>query len=65
MNLDTTTGTIAGLGYTLGFSVPSPQTGSGAQQTIAVTGTMAAGQPGVCTAGTCSGSTIHSVWLSY
>jgi spore coat protein U-like protein len=63
--LDSPAGTIAGLAYTLGFSVPSPQTGSGAQQTIAVTGTMAAGQSGVCATATCSGTNTHSVWLSY
>lgn len=64
MALDTTTGTLVGLNYSLALSTPG-STGTGAQQTHAINGTMAAGQAGTCAAGVCSGTRVHALTISY
>jgi len=64
MALDATSGTIVGLSYTLALSTAS-STGTGAQQTHSVNGSMAAGQPGICALGTCSGTQARSITITY
>lgn len=73
MTVTPTSGTIAGVSYTLLLQSASPvmsgtslnATGSGVQQTYTIKGSMAAGQPGTCSAGTCPGSVPHVLTLSY
>ena len=64
MALDTTTGTIVGINYSIALSAASGQ-GTGAQQSYTVDGTVAAGQPGTCAAAGCSGSWTHSITITY
>lgn len=64
MALDVTTGTLVGLNYSLALSAGS-STGIGAQQTHSINGTMAAGQAGTCAAGTCTGSRVHALTITY
>lgn len=64
MALDVTTGTLVGLNYSLALSTPS-STGTGVQQTHSINGTMAAGQAGTCAAGTCTGSRVHALTITY
>lgn len=64
MALDVTTGTLVGLNYSIALSAPS-STGIGAQQTHSINGTMAAGQAGTCAAGTCTGSRVHALTITY
>jgi spore coat protein U-like protein len=64
MALDATAGTIVGLNYTLALSTAN-STGTGAQQTHSINGSMAAGQAGTCTVGSCSGSQARSVTITY
>jgi spore coat protein U-like protein len=64
MSLDTTTGTLLGLNYSLALSAGSA-TGNGLQQSYSITGTMVAGQAGTCAAGTCSASASHTLTISY
>jgi spore coat protein U-like protein len=59
-----TTGTLLGLNYTL-TRAPVSGTGNGATQNIVITGTMPAGQQGVCATSTCSASQGHTVTISY
>lgn len=66
-------GVIAGLTYNLLLQNAAPVmsgtslsvTGSGVQQTYTINGSMAAGQSGVCAAGTCSGTVPHTITLTY
>lgn len=64
LSLDSGGGTIAGLSYSLALS-GAAGTGSGAQQSLSVDGTMAAGQPGTCAMGTCTGTNPHTVTIAY
>ena len=64
MALDVTAATLVGLNYTLALPAPS-SVGTGAAQTFSINGAMAAGQAGTCAAGTCSGSRVHSVTITY
>jgi spore coat protein U-like protein len=64
MALDATAGTVVGLNYTLSLATAS-STGTGAQQTHTINGSMAAGQAGTCNVGTCSGSQARSVTITY
>lgn len=61
--LNSTTGTLLGLNYTI--SVPAGGTGNGANQAQTVSGSMAAGQSGTCGLATCSASNAHTVTVSY
>ncbi|MBX3656819.1 MAG: spore coat protein U domain-containing protein [Ramlibacter sp.] len=56
--------TLLGLGYTLGLS-PASGTGTGADESITITGTLPAGQAGTCAAATCSGSQAHVITITY
>jgi spore coat protein U-like protein len=57
-------GTLLGLNYTL-TPLPVSGTGTGLAQSIVITGSMAAGQQGVCSTATCSASQAHTVTISY
>lgn len=68
-----TTGTIAGVTYTLLLQSAAPvmtgtslsATGNGFAQTYTINGSMAAGQSGVCSLASCSGTVPHTLTLSY
>jgi len=64
MALDATSGTIVGLTYTLALSQTSA-TGNGITQNYTVNGSIAGGQAGICSTGTCSGSDIRTLTVSY
>lgn len=64
MALDAVSGTLLGLNYTLALSAPS-STGTGAQQTFSITGTMAAGQSGTCTLGSCTATQARTLTITY
>ena len=73
LSVSPTSGTIAGIAYTLLLQNAAPVmsgtslsvTGSGVQQSYTVNGSMAAGQAGICAAGTCSATVPHTLTLSY
>lgn len=75
MALDVTSGTIAGVTYTLGLSTlandpavgtsPLTSRGIGVAQTFYINASAAANQIGTCTAATCSGSNTHTLTVSY
>ena len=56
--------TLVGLTYTL---APSPASGAGTgnNQLITLTGTIAANQAGTCATASCSGSRVHTVTITY
>ena len=56
MALDTATGTLLGLNYTLSLNKTGAQTGTVSAQSITINGTMAANQSGSHTVGKCTGS---------
>lgn len=62
--LDVTSGVIAGVTYNLALSAPNG-TGIGVQQLLSITGTMAPGQPGICSTATCSGTNSHTLTITY
>ena len=62
--LDATSGVVIGLQYLLSLSAASA-TGTGAQQTFTINGTMPAGQAGTCTTGSCSGTSVRSITITY
>jgi hypothetical protein len=64
MSLNVANGVISGLQYALALSAASA-TGSGAEQGYTISGTMPAGQAGACGAGTCNGSAVHTLTISY
>lgn len=71
--LDATAGVVTGLNYTLALNTaantggvnPLTSTGNGVAQTFFVNGTIAAGQPGTCATGICTGSQAHSLTITY
>lgn len=66
LSVSAASGTVVGLSYTL--SVPAAtQTGSGVAQNYTVSGTMGAGQAGVCatSATPCTGSNTHTLTVTY
>lgn len=64
ISLDSTSGTLLGLNYSLALSASS-STGTGLAQTHTITGTMAAGQSGTCASGSCSATQVHTLLISY
>ena len=67
-----TGGTIAGLDYTLLITPPAgpngtslSATGVGVLQTYTINGAMVAGQAGLCSGATCSGTVPHTLTLTY
>jgi len=72
MALDSTTGVIAGLNYSLTLNVtgtggvnPLASTGTGVPQTFFVNGSIAASQVGICATANCSGVQIHTLTITY
>jgi len=61
--LDATFGVLTGLNYVL--SLPAGGVGTGAQQMLSITGSVPPGQAGQCGAGTCSGTNLHTLTLTY
>ena len=64
MALDATSGTVLGLSYTLALAASSG-TGTGTLQTYAINGSIAAGQPGTCAAGSCAASQPRTLTITY
>lgn len=64
ISLDSTSGTLLGLNYSLALSATG-STGTGFAQPYTITGTMAAGQAGTCAAGSCSATKTHTLLISY
>jgi spore coat protein U-like protein len=66
MSLDASSGVVSGLNYALVIN-PSvtPPRGTGAVQTHTINGTMPAGQAGTCSMGTCTGSNVHTLTITY
>ena len=62
--LDATSATLIGLNYTLALSA-STATGTGLAQTFSITGNIAAGQAGICTTATCTGSQLRTLTITY
>lgn len=73
MSLDTYSGVVTGLNYSLvlGTAVGSGSpgtlgaTGTGAAQTFYINGNMPANQAGTCPTGTCLGSNVHTLTITY
>ena len=73
MSLDTYSGVVTGLNYSLalgtaagsGSAAPLAATGTGAVQTFYISGTMPANQAGTCPTGTCLGSNVHTLTITY
>jgi spore coat protein U-like protein len=64
LSLDATTGTLAGLAYTLALSTSS-QVGTGLPQSATISGTIAAGQSGICSATSCTASVVRTLTVTY
>lgn len=65
MALDSFSGTLLGLPYTLAISPSASGTGTGASQTYTINGTIAAGQAGTCATAACSGSQVRTLTLTW
>ena len=64
MALDATSGVVSGLEYAIALSASSAS-GSGSQQNYTVNGTMPANQAGTCGAGSCSGTSVRTLTITY
>ena len=64
MALDSTSGTVIGLNYTIALSAGGG-TGNGADQIYSITGSMAAGQSGNCAAASCAGTDVRTLTITY
>jgi spore coat protein U-like protein len=64
MTLDAASGTLLGLNYNVTPAAASA-TGTGAEQTFAVNGSIAAGQGGTCGAGSCTASQRRALTVTY
>ena len=56
---------VIGLNYGIAVSPSVTTIGTGLNQLVTLTGTMAAGQAGTCALGTCTGTQIHTVTIEY
>jgi len=65
MALDATAGTLLNLNYSLALSNPGGQTGTGFPQNFTINGTIAGGQSGTCSAGTCTSTAQRTLTVSY
>ena len=63
--LDASSGTLLGLNYQLSLSASGTQTGTGLPQSMAINGTMPAGQSGTCAAALCTASDIRTLTITY
>ena len=64
LSLDATTGTLAGLTYSLALSAAS-LTGTGLPQSATISGTIAAGQSGICSGASCTASAVRTLTITY
>jgi spore coat protein U-like protein len=65
MALDSTSGSLLGLSYTLAIAPASSGVGTGATQTYVIDGTIAGGQSGTCASAVCTGSEMRTLTLSW
>lgn len=65
LSLDAIAGTLLGLNYSLALSPTGSRTGTGAPQSATITGTVASGQSGTCTAATCQASEARTLTITY
>ena len=64
LSLDASSGTLLGLPYTLALSTQS-QTGTGVPQLATLTGSIPAGQSGVCSGSSCAASAVRTLTITY
>lgn len=64
MALDSTTGTVIGLNYSIALS-SAGGTGTGVDQTYSITGNMAGGQSGNCAGASCTGTDVRTLTITY
>lgn len=64
LSLDATNGVVVGLNYSLTLNVSSNR-GTGLNQTHTISGTMPANQAGTCATGTCAGTDIRTLTITY
>jgi hypothetical protein len=64
MALDSTSGTVIGLAYTLALPTAA-STGTGVDQTFSITGNMVGGQSGNCAGASCSGTDVRTLTITY
>lgn len=64
MALNTTSGVLVGLNYSLALSATTSR-GTGPGQTHTITGTMPANQAGTCATSSCSGTNVHTLTITY
>ena len=62
--LNTTSGTVLGLSYSVGLNA-SNAIGNGSAQSYTVTGSIAANQSGNCSTASCSATRAHTITLTY
>lgn len=68
MSLDANSGVVSGLNYSLtinSLTPPVTSRGTGPGQTHSLVGTMPANQAGTCATGTCAGTNIHTLTVTY
>jgi spore coat protein U-like protein len=68
ISLDAYSGVVSGLNYSLTLdsqTSPVAARGTGAAQTHTIHGTMAAGQAGTCSSGSCVSSKVHTLTITY
>jgi hypothetical protein len=68
MSLNANSGVVAGLNYTLtinSLTPPVSSRGTGPGQTHSLVGTMPANQAGTCATGTCAGTNVHTLTITY
>ncbi len=65
MALDASAGTLLGLAYSLALSKTGQQTGTGLAQNVTINASMAAGQAGICSTGSCTASEPRTLTITY
>lgn len=65
VSLDATEGSLLGLNYALALSPSGARSGTGLPQSTTITGTIAAGQSGTCSAGPCQATVTRILTITY
>ncbi len=65
MALDATSGTLLGLNYSLAISPTGQRTGSGVDQSVTISGTIAADQSGTCATSSCTARQSRTFTITY
>ena len=65
MSLDSTSGSLLGLNYSLSLSKTGVQTGNGLAQSTTINGSMASGQSGTCNGVACTASEVRTLTITY